>query len=104
VVLRQAKRDCPVDQGPLRAETAADVREEGGDIIGTVYNPLDYAPYVHQGTGVFAVDGNGRKSPWIYKTQSGNFVRTVGNKPQPFIKNAMEASLSQIAEILSRGR
>lgn len=101
-VLRYAMMFCPVDEGALRANTATHVQIEADGIRGRLYNPMEYAPFVHQGTGIYAVDGNGRKTPWVWKGDGKKYAgwhRTVGNRSQPFIKNAVEQNLSGIEAI-----
>ena len=62
VIENKAKELCPVDDGVLRASITHKVQESAvGTITGTVGTGVEYAPYVHQGTGLFAVNGDGRK-------------------------------------------
>lgn len=102
--LKSAAIECaPSDTGALRAHMLSQTSIDGGDIVGVVGNDLEYAPYVHQGTGRYAIGGRGRKTPWrvetIYKGKKVAFW-TVGIKPQPFLKSAVESSLSQIKRLL----
>ena len=95
----EAKKGCPVDTGHLRASIMSEV--EAGDlkITGRIGSNLEYAPYVHQGTGIYAEDGNGRKTPWAYRAEAGKykgFHRTRGQKPQPFLKNAVVKNRKKI--------
>lgn len=46
-----------------------------------------YAPYVELGTGIYYPGG--RKDPWSYQDAQGNWHKTVGNKPQPYIAPAL---------------
>ena len=57
-----AKRECPVDQGPLRADIHSEMVETRDRLEGAIGNKLKYAPYVHNGTGIYAVNGDGRKT------------------------------------------
>ena len=70
-----SKKNCPVDDGILRASIQSDVEKENKNTIsGYVGSNVDYAPYVHQGTGIYAKDGNGRKNvPWVYVDDNGHF-------------------------------
>lgn len=104
VVEREAKIKCPVDMGQLRAAMFSSVNIEGTMIKGTVGNTMEYAPYVHQGTGLYAVDGDGRKTPWGFEIKSGNFKGfhwTHGQKPQPFLEEAKIANINKISELLA---
>lgn len=91
--VRIAKEKCPVDEGALRADIDFDIKESNKKIEGKIGNKLKYAPYVHNGTGIFAVNGNGRKSPWKFKVPSGKYTGwhiTKGQKPQPYMMQALD--------------
>lgn len=95
IVENDAKRKCPVDDGTLRA-SITHVTEETRAVIGT---NVEYAPYVHQGTGLYAVNGNGRKDvPWVYKGADGKFYKTKGQKPKPFLREAFETQTEKVKE------
>lgn len=99
-----AKKKAPKDNGALRRSIASEVQKDGGDIVGVVYTPLEYAPYVEYGTGLFAEDGNGRKDvPWHYKDDKGEWHSTSGQKPQPFLRPALEENREQITRLLREG-
>lgn len=99
-----AKKKAPKDNGALRRSITSEVQKEGGDIVGVVYTPLEYAPYVEYGTGLFAEDGNGRKDvPWHYKDDKGEWHSTSGQKPQPFLRPALEENREQITRLLREG-
>ena len=105
VIENKAKELCPVDDGILRASITHKVQESSvGTITGTVGTGVEYAPYVHQGTGLFAVNGDCRKEPWVYKDAKGQFHKTIGQKPQPFLLDAsigeMDAVIRQISEVM----
>lgn len=105
LVERQAKINCPVDQGTLRASMFSQVKLIDGELIkGIVGNSSEYAPYVHQGTGLYAVNGDGRKTPWCYRVESGKYKGyhwTKGQKPQPFLEQSKQSNLSKISRILA---
>ena len=95
---------------------------------GEVFTPLEYAPYVEYGTGLFATgDGGGRREvPWVYVEGQGSSGRaktihteesaneavawlreqgleaykTYGEKPQPFMRPALDENRDQIIRIL----
>ncbi|MCS6132653.1 HK97 gp10 family phage protein [Clostridium botulinum] len=100
----EAKKGCPVDQGPLRASMQHDVQISDSEITGIISNSSEYAPYVHQGTGIYAKDGNGRKTPWKYEAKAGKYKGwhiTRGQKPQPFLQKARDSNKDKIAKILA---
>ena len=106
LVEKDAKKGCPVDMGQLRASITSEVDWDGGKIIGRIGSNLDYAPYVHQGTGIYAADGDGRKTPWGYRAETGKykgFHWTKGQRPQPFLKKAVLRNKNAIEQALGGG-
>lgn len=102
LVERKAKEKAPKDTGELRRSITSEVDvAEGGLIEGVVFTPLEYAPYVEYGTGLFAESGNGRKDvPWNYQDDQGEWHSTSGQHPQPFMRPALEESREEILRIL----
>ena len=95
----EAKRLCPVDDGLLRASITHTVETNEHDYTATGYvgSNLEYAPYVHQGTGLYAIEGNGRKEvPWHYKDAEGKWHTTSGQKPQPFLQDAIDTNHNKL--------
>lgn len=88
VVEGYAKKLCPVDTGNLRNSIthAVDDGDEKAAYVGT---NSSYGAYVELGTGKYAEGGGGRPTPWVYQDAQGQWHRTEGNKPQPFIKPAV---------------
>lgn len=72
---------------------------------GIVYSPLEYAPYVEYGTGLFAEGGNGRKDvPWAYEDEeTGELIWTSGQAPHPFMRPALDNSREEIKQIMREG-
>ncbi len=99
VVERDAKINCPVDMGVLRASITSDVMIDISGIEGVIGSNLAYAPYVHNGTGIYAINGDGRKTPWVYKTPKGTFY-TEGQKAVPFLEYAKIFNMDKIERIL----
>lgn len=62
----------------------------------------EYAPYVHQGTGIYAVNGDGRKTPWTYYDErTQQFYTTVGQLPNPFLTAALQNQQNEIIKIVN---
>lgn len=104
VVERSAKQKCPVDQGTLRADIHHAVETNTEAVTGAIGNSLEYAPFVHEGTGIYAKNGRGRKTPWKFKAASGKYKgwhTTKGQKPNPYLEDAKQESLSKISAILA---
>lgn len=89
-IVSGAKKRVGVDTGRLRS--SIHMRAYSGGLTVEVGSNLPYAVYQEKGTGIFAVDGNGRKTPWVYYYQGNKGARgfrlTRGNKPKPFLMPA----------------
>ena len=59
---------------------------------------------VEFGTGLFAENGNGRKDvPWNYQDDKGEWHSTRGQKPQPFMRPALNENRTEIIRIIKEG-
>ena len=100
----EAKKRAPRDTGNLANSITSKVETTGGEVVGTVFTPLYYAPYVEYGTGLFAEDGNGRQDvPWHYQDDKGEWHTTSGQHPQPFMRPALDENREQVIQILKEG-
>lgn len=103
VIETVAKQKCPVDLGILRASITSETEVTGDAITGIIGSNEEYAPYVHNGTGIYAVNGDGRKKPWGYEAMAGKykgFHWTRGQKPQPFLEKARNEKQKTVEKIL----
>lgn len=100
LVERSAKQNAPKGTGELRRSITSKVEKNGSDIIGTVFTPLEYAPYVEFGTGLFAENGGRKDVPWNYQDDEGEWHSTSGMKPQPYMRPALNENREQIKRIL----
>ena len=103
VVEAAAKQNAPKDTGALRNSITSKVEVEGKEVIGTIFTPLEYAPYVEYGTGLFAESGGRKDVPWNYQDDKGEWHSTSGQKPQPFMRPAIEDNRNKIIKILGEG-
>ena len=101
IVERSAKQKAPKGTGELRRSIASKVEGNGTDIVGIVYTPLEYAPYVEYGTGLFAEEGGRQDVPWSYKDDEGNWHTTSGQHPQPFMRPALNENRAEILRLLA---
>lgn len=92
IVEGDAKVRCPVDSGQLRQS----INHKVEDRTGQVSTNVEYAPYVEIGTGIYSSEGGGRQTPWVYQDAEGQWHRTSGGKPHPFMKPALEQNTSKI--------
>ena len=97
LVERSAKQKAPKGDGDLRRSITSKVE---GD-VGIVYTPLEYAPYVEYGTGLFAENGGRKDVPWAYEDEeTGELIWTCGNHPQPYMRPALNENREEIKRIL----
>ena len=99
LVERAAKQKAPKDTGELRRSISSKV--ENGE--GVVFTPLEYAPYVEFGTGLFAESGGRTDVPWNYQDDSGEWHSTSGQHPQPFMRPALDENREEIIRIIKEG-
>ena len=103
LVERSAKQKAPKGAGELRRSITSKIEEDGKDIVGIVYTPLEYAPYVEYGTGLFAEEGGRQDVPWHYQDDEGEWHTTSGMHPQPYLRPALDENREEIKRILKEG-
>ena len=103
LVERAAKEKAPKDTGELRRSITSKVEKNADGIQGVVFTPLEYAPYVEYGTGLFAESGGRSDVPWNYQDDEGNWHSTSGQKPQPFMRPAINENREEIKRIIKEG-
>ena len=96
IVEKSAKQKAPKDTGALRRSISSKVEDNQG----IVFTPLEYAPYVEYGTGLLAESGGRKDVPWNYQDDEGKWHSTSGQKPQPFMRPALEENKQLIKQIL----
>ena len=91
-------RDFPyVDTGNLMNSITNAVK--GSDVyIGT---NVKYAMWLELGTGIYASDGQGRKEPWAYQDEEGEWHFTRGVKPAHYLKKAATEHSDEYKELMS---
>lgn len=102
LVERSAKQNAPKDTGALRRSITSEIRNNGSDLVGVVFTPLEYAPYIEYGTGLFAEEG-GRQDAWWYLDDEGNWHSTSGMKPQPYLRPALNENREKILRMFKEG-
>jgi HK97 gp10 family phage protein len=100
VVERAAKEKAPKDTGALRRSITSEITQEGSEMIGYVFTPLEYAPYVEYGTGLFAESGGRKDVPWNYQDDKGEWHSTSGQRPQPFMRPALQENREEVLRII----
>lgn len=112
-------------------ELQGSIKSRVDGLTGEVYTPLEYAPYVEYGTGLFATgkEGGRKEVPWVYVEGQGSSGRaktihteqsadeavawlrskgleaykTSGEKPQPFMRPALDNNRETIVQLLGEG-
>ena len=94
----KARLLAAVDTGEMRQKMDDEVLKDSVRIG----NFSKHGIYVEKGTGIYATSGRGRQTPWVYKDpRTGKFIRTIGQKPQPFLTPAAEDNIKAIKAITS---
>lgn len=99
VVEEAARKKAPKDSGALKRSITSDRT----GLTGMVYTPLEYAPYVEYGTGLYAENGGRKDVPWFYEDDEGKGHKTSGQHPQPFMRPALDENREKVTKILEEG-
>ena len=100
---KYAKDMCPRSSDNNKSHLQDHIRSEVDEhtmYVGVTVMPVPYGIYVHEGTGIYATHG-GRPTPWVYRDANGNFWRTRGIKPNPFIRKAVEDHVEEYLDMLA---
>ena len=102
LVERSAKEKAPKGDGDLRRSITSEIDESTGKPRGIVFTPLEYAPYVEYGTGLFAEEMGRKDVPWVYKDEKGEWHTTSGMHPHPYMRPALYENRKQILNYLKQ--
>lgn len=96
----QAKtiRNSRVDTGQTKASYTYNVDEGKG--VATIGSPLENAIWEEFGTGQYALNGDGRKTPWVYTDRKGQTHLTHGKKPNRPLFNAFTSLQTKLVKRL----
>lgn len=103
IVERAAKQKAPKGTGELRRSITSKIEKNGEGLQGIVFTPLEYAPYVEYGTGLFAEEGGRQDVPWNYRDDKGEWHSTSGQKPQPYMRPALDENREEILRMFKEG-
>lgn len=81
-------------------ELARSIKSKVENGVGVIYTPLEYAPYVEYGTGLFAEEQGRQDVPWCYQDDKGEWHTTSGMPPQPFMRPALYENQEKIKRII----
>ena len=85
----QVKRNTKVGTGQLKNSWTYKVDEKNGEA--EVGSPLENAIWEEFGTGLYALHGDGRKTPWTYKDDKGKWHKTTGKAPHRALQHAFDS-------------
>ena len=86
-----------VDTGTMRNSFSHQV--DAGENTVYVGTNNEYALYHEYGTGIYADNGKGRQTPWVYQDAHGEWHRTRGMKPIHMIKNGIGNHVNDFKKI-----
>ena len=90
----QTKRNTKVDTGKTKGSWEHVVNAEKMEVkIGSRYKNALWEEF---GTGKYALNGDGRQTKWVYRTDDGKFHATVGKKPRRALYKAYESKKNLI--------
>ena len=95
----EAKKKAPKDTGALRRSISSTVKGPEG----IVFTPLEYAPYVEYGTGLFAEKGGRKDVPWYYKDEEGKWHISSGQHPHPYMRPALNENREEVLRLIKEG-
>ena len=96
----QTKRNCAVVTGKTKSSFEHSVSES--DLTVAIGSDYENAIWEEFGTGIYALNGDGRKDvPWVYTDEAGERHVTSGKQPKRMLWNAfqsLQAKIQQMAE------
>lgn len=91
----QTAKNTKVRSSRTKASVKTSIDEEKGE----AYVGSDYENFIWEelGTGEFAANGDGRKTPWRYQDKAtGKWYTTTGKKPRHMLLNAFKSKKKAI--------
>lgn len=85
----QTARNSRVDTGQTKGSWETHVDE--ATLAAMVGSALENAIWEEFGTGEYALNGDGRKTPWVYTDRHGETHFTHGKKPNRALWNAFQS-------------
>lgn len=103
----QASRNSPVKSGELKRSFEVDSKVDESELTARIGSSLEYAAWQEQGTGEYALEGNGRKGGWVYiDPETGKTVFTRGIYPKRMLYTAFlkkKAKVKKRAQEIFKG-
>lgn len=103
VLIEGMRSRAAVDTGEMRDSIKQHVTEATEErIVDDVGPEAPHSVYQEYGTGIFAENGNGRKTPWVYRRKDGSYVTTRGNRPHPFVRPTAIEDEEKVVDALKK--
>lgn len=80
-----AREEAPEERGYMKGKIKVYLVPGGAIVV----VDTDYAIFVHEGTGIYAVDSRAGKTPWTY-FKDGRYYTTYGQRPNRFLTRALD--------------
>ena len=96
-IVSQTARNTRVDTGQTKGPFEYVVDES--KLESTIGSPLENAIWEEFGTGLQALNGDGRKTAWRYQDARGNWHTTTGKKGTRAFFNAFEKLKNSIVKL-----
>lgn len=98
LVVAQVAKNTRVKTGQTKNSWKANVNESKNEAI--IGSELENAIWEEFGTGEYALNGNGRKTPWGYKNKiTGKRYKTKGKKPTRAFYKAYLSTKDKVIQI-----
>lgn len=103
VLIDGMKQRAPKDSGDMAEGIQQHIVEASLNKVEDEVGPeAPYAVYQEYGTGIYAENGNGRQTPWVYRRKDGGFITTVGNRPHPFVRPAAREDKDKVIDAMDK--
>lgn len=87
--------------GALGQSIEHTVASNGDSYTAWIGSNTEYAPYVEFGTGAYYPSG--RKTPWVYQDDAGNWHTTIGMEASPYLKPAITDHQDKYPKMIADG-
>ena len=90
----QVKQNTKVDTGKTKGSWEHVVDTDKMEVqVGSRYKNALWEEF---GKGIYALNGDGRQTRWVYRTPDGKYHSTVGKKPRRALYKAYNSKKNQI--------
>lgn len=92
----QTKQNTKVDTGKTKGSWKHTVVVNAKKMEVQIGSRYQNALWEEFGTGIYALNGDGRKTKWVYRTDDGKYHTTVGKKPRRALFRAYQSKKNTI--------